>query len=258
MGDVWTAIGAIGALVAAGAACFAGYFTYRIMQSAQAQIKVSQEQNLLGLEAERDAQLPVLILLAPLASAGYAKPDGLGGQAQEVVAGYDRNQPFVRVTVKNAGAGIALNIWGIVFEPTPTSETQRLTGQHHSHRYDLPLEPGDTKLVDWSGGGVAVSGDAEMGDGTRHFSLYAPSKPAFADVLHGETEKIARLTLTYRDIFGRRHVAIYDLTAQMEWENVAFLRNVPQDLGEMERAALQQRSPLASPWLPTPTSRTGV
>lgn len=253
----WTALGAIAALVAAAAACFAAVFTYLIMRSARDQVKVSQEQNQRTLESERDAQLPVLMPIAPLYSVGMATDPPTPPQL-----GYDRTQTFARVAIKNVGPGIALNIWGIVFEPEPTEPSHKLTGQHHSHRYDLPLEPGmmdtsdskelgNTKRVDWRAAGLAVSGDMEMSDGTAHHKLYAPPKATFADITHGETEKVARLTLTYSDIFGRKHAAIYDLTAQWEWENVAYLRNILQDLGEMERETLRHRSPLASPWAST-------
>lgn len=259
--DFWTALGALAALIAAAAACFAAVFTYLIMRSAREQVKVSQEQNQQTLESERDAQLPVLMPIAPLFSAGMATNPPTAPQL-----GYDRNQPFARVAIKNVGPGIALNIWGIVFEPEPAEQLHKFTGQHHSHRYDLPLEPvaadssntvepGNVKRLDWRSGGVAVSGDMEMSDGTTHHKLYAPPKATFADIGRGETEKVARLTLTYNDIFGRKHAAIYDLTAQYEWENVDYLRNILQDLGDMERETLRQRSSLVSSWAQRETNQ---
>ncbi|MGZ6375557.1 MAG: hypothetical protein ACXWPI_12660 [Ktedonobacterales bacterium] len=46
---------------------------------------------------------------------------------------------------------------------------------------------------------------------------------------------LARYTITYHDIFGRRHAAIYDYDSQHRWRSVAFLTNIPQDLEELNR-----------------------
>lgn len=238
MDSVWTAIGAIGALVAALAAGFAAWFTYRIMQAGQAQVKISQEQFRQSVEAEQDTHLPVLVPIEPLVSLGIRIPDKSGGYGQDRETGYNREMPFVHVAIKNAGAGIALNIWGIVFEGEPELENFKQTGQHHSHRYALPLEPGRESREDWRGGGLATSGATEIGT-TKRYKLYAPAKPTTKETLQGVAEKIARLTLTYSDIFGRKHAAIYDLTAQMQWELVDYLRNVSDNLGDLEREALR-------------------
>lgn len=268
VGDFWAVVGAIatdgGTLIAAVAASLAAIFTYRIMRSAQEQVKVSQAQNQQTLESERDAQLPVLMPIAQLMAIGFVRNETTGLETPWNKPGYDPNQSKVPVKIKNVGPGIALNIWGIVFGPEPTDETQRVMEQHHSHRYGLPLEPvtaessstsptapRNTVETVWSAGGVAVWGNAEITDGTKHYTLYAPRKPSLADTMRGNAEKVARLTLTYSDIFGRKHAAIYDLTAQMVWENVAYVRNIQHDLDEMQQETLRQLSPLASPLPPT-------
>lgn len=246
MGDVAGVIGAIAALIAAGAAVFAAIFTYRIMQAGQEQVKVSQEQFRQSVEAEQDAHLPVLLPIQPLESRGYRIPDGTGLYSQDTEAGYNREKPLVYVSIKNVGAGIALNIWGIVFEQEPELDNLKQTGQHHSHRYALPLEPGEVSREDWKGGGLLTSGDAEI-DTTKHYKLYAPGKPTPKQALQGVAGKVARLTLTYTDIFGRKHAAIYDLTDQMQWESVAYLRNIASDLGELEREALSHTPVFIAP-----------
>ena len=50
---------------------------------------------------------------------------------------------------------------------------------------------------------------------------------------------VAGMTLTYSDIFGRKHAAIFDLSPQRHRENVAYLRNIHKDSGELEHDALQ-------------------
>ena len=235
--DIWTAVGGGGALVAAGAAVFAARFTYRIMQAGQDQVKISQRQFGQSVEAAQDAHLPVLMPIEPLVSLGRRIPDERGGYGQEKEIGYNREKAFVHVAIKNVGAGIALNIWGVVFEPEPEQEILKQTGPHHSHRYELPLEPGKESTLDWTGGGLPTSGDTEIGT-TKRYKLYAPRKPTFVQQQRGMADMIARLTLTYSDIFGRKHAAIYDLTTQMQWEHVAYLRDIADDLGDLEREYL--------------------
>jgi hypothetical protein len=224
MSEVWSAIGSLGAVWAAVAASLAAYFTYHLMKSGQQQVGISQEQFRQSVEAERDGQLPVLVPSAPLLSVGQPATGAFGENLQHRQPGYDRTQPFVNVAARNAGPGIALNIWGIVFEPEPELDVLKQTGQHHSHRYALPLEPGKDSTEDWKGGGLPMGGDTEIGT-TKRYKLYAPRKPSYGETLRGETEKVARLTLTYSDIFGRKHAAIFDLTALMQWENVDYLRD---------------------------------
>lgn len=239
--EFFTGVGATAAPVAAGAAVFAAIYTRRIMQAGQKQVKVSQEQFRQSVEAERDAQLPVLVPIEPLLCAEYGQHTETGLYAQPTKSGYDRTLPFARIAIKNAGPGIALNIWGVVFESEPEWDSLRETGQHHSHRYDIPLGPGQDIKKDWTAGSVPVRGDKEMVDITaaKRYRFYAPRQPTLAESQRGETEKVARLTLTYSDIFGRKHAAIYDFTMQHQWENVAYLRNIEQDLSDMEREALQ-------------------
>ena len=250
VGEFWTALGAISALVAAAAASFAGAFTYRIMKAGQKQVELSRIQNQQTLESERDAQLPVLMPIAPISSRGRSVQDQMGAFSQYTTDGYDRNQPLAYVALHNVGPGIALNVCGVLFEPLPDNETQRTTGQHHFHRYDLPFTSGFEIRGEWNGMGLPFVGDAKL-DKEQQYTLYAPPTPSVGNLFLGATQINARLTLTYSDIFGRKHAAIYDLTAQWEWVSVAYLRNIPKDLGDIVHDAMKNTPVLVSPGLPT-------
>ena len=251
MGDVWTAIGAIGAFIAAIAASFAGLFTYRIMQAGQKQVELARIQNQQTLESERDAQLPVLMPTKSIESAGYAEKGPGGESIQHAQLGYDRAFRFARVEIANVGPGLALNVCGVLFEPRPDAEVHRTTGQYHFHRYDKPFTPGAPPItMDWTGSGLPFVGDVTL-DTDGRYTLYAASTPRPGNLFHGAPQMNARLTLTYSDIFGRRHAAIYDLTAQWEWINVAYLRNIPRGLDEIIHDALKNVHVLVSPGLPT-------
>ena len=105
-----------------------------------------------------------------------------------------RTRPFVRVTVRNAGPGIALNVWGVIFEPEPETQEQKVTGLHHYHRYDLPILPGIEIGQSWKGVGLPFTGDATL-DANQQHKLYAPPTPALGNLFLGATVMNARLTL---------------------------------------------------------------
>jgi hypothetical protein len=47
------------------------------------------------------------------------------------------------------------------------------------------------------------------------------------------------LTLTYRDVYGRKHAAIFDHTVLKMWELVDYLPDITNDLADIEREALR-------------------
>lgn len=244
-------------VIAISVAIWLAFQNRQLIEQNRKQVQVSQDQFVQSVIAEQDTHLPVLMPVAPLASIGNTTVDALGTANEHAKDGYDREQPFVRIKVENVGPGIALNIWGIVFEPEPApmyAELRKLTGLHHYHRYAMPLKSGENIRLDWTGGGIPVTGDTEIGTTTKRYMLYAPPRPTPAEAQRGVTEKIARLTLTYSDIFGRKHAAIYDLTAQMQWENVDYLRDIPADLGDLERNALKDVAVWAAPKVPSALS----
>jgi hypothetical protein len=199
-------------------------------------------------------QLPVLVPIEPLISADYRISDNFGGYNRQRNPGYDRSLTYATIAIRNSGPGIALNIWGVVFEAEPELVVHKQTGQRHSHHYALPLEPGKDIKVEWTAGGLPMNGDAEIG-ATIRYKLFAPGKPTSAESQHGETEKVARLTLTYSDIFGRKHAAVYDFTAQNQWETVAYLRNIAKDLSDLEREVLSQVPVYGAPSVPRELSQ---
>lgn len=241
MSDPWSAIAALAALCAAAAASFAAWFTYQIMRSGQKQVdaalrqvEVSQQEVGATLDAQQNAQLPVLMPAYQLVMVGHASKGPTGAVIQSTQAGYDHNQPYVRVQVRNVGPGLALNIRGIVFGPRPDYETARVTSRGHAQTFPTPLTTSAEFTHEWEAGGAIVNGDTKIGS----YTLYAPTRPSADEKLRGVAEMVARLTLTYADIYGRKHAAIYDLTEALRWVEVAYIPNIPQDLGDLERAAL--------------------
>jgi hypothetical protein len=75
--------------------------------------------------------------------------------------------------------------------------------------------------------------------------LYAPPEPDMGEVLAGDaTFYYARLTLTYRDRFGRRLATVFDLAAlRNEWRRVAGPIEVEHDLPELTAQAARSLRP---------------
>jgi hypothetical protein len=44
---------------------------------------------------------------------------------------------------------------------------------------------------------------------------------------------ICRVTMTYQDIFHRKHASIYDLAFQQRWQVVALIDDIKNDLGDL-------------------------
>jgi hypothetical protein len=44
---------------------------------------------------------------------------------------------------------------------------------------------------------------------------------------------MCRVTITYQDIFHRKHASIYDLAFQQRWQVVALIDDIISDLGDL-------------------------
>jgi len=241
-------LGDFAALVAAVAATFAAIFTFFLMRSGQKQVEVSQEQVAQSVEARQDLLMPVLFPtndLASLPARSVVDPDSPFHTEGKL---YLPDLEYAKVALKNAGSGIAFNLRGYLFEPEPEADSDKQRSRLHYYIHSLPVEPGE-QLTDtlWTRGGPPITGDVEIVGNSKRFKLYAP-KRSTADA--GTPIRDARLTLTYSDVFGRKHAAIYDFTRQKNWETVAHLSNIDGDLADIEQEALRT--------LPNGAPRIGV
>lgn len=258
LGVVAAILAALAAVVAAIAAVFAAWFTRKIMQSGTRQVEISQDQFVQAVKAQKDEHLPVLMPASPLYSANIgdvALPGRQGG-----TPGYDRNKDRVSVAIENAGQGLALNIQGAIYppEPEPQDASIAMTGHVHKRRFGLPLRAGERipetegEGIEWLDYAPILPPTTVIGDAEQHtqYSLWAPRKPTVVEGAHGAVEMRARLTLTYADIFGRKHAAIYDLTKVNEWVNVTYLNSIPADVSELERPLREQQPVYQVPDIP--------
>lgn len=123
------------------------------------------------------------------------------------------------IQVQNVGAGVALDVAGLLLGPHDLPMSCRYTGWH-----PIPVPP---VLTDHT---IALRGGASMIPSRATIDahmLCAPDAPSSSDMLiGGATWRVLRLTLTYRDIYRRKHAAIFDYTSMRRWETVTIVENI--------------------------------
>jgi hypothetical protein len=153
-----------------------------------------------------------------------------------------RTQTAHHINIDNTGSGPATNIHGVIFGPPegPFEQSdQRLTL--------IPpniITQAQSESVEARYGQTLVYSTTTVGTRTERYTL-SPD-PALTP---SEMQRLAlpiiaaRLTMTYQDIYRRKHASIFDLTDQGEWISVAILKNIRRDLQQLERRDREQRIP---------------
>jgi len=200
----------------------------------QAQVKVSQDQIQQALEAHYDSQRPLLVPSGALPIVQAS--DSLPFAHQDQHMWLDFGQLECSVVLTNVGTGIAVNVWGVIIGPEPASPSSEYP-QRYSLDVTAVLHCGSSEVVKAVIGGPMVGGEARIGN----HALFAPQVPPFADRWQkGSPVAVARLTLTYNDVFGHKHATIFDYMAWGQWRYVAFLRNIPKDIEDRHVEAIGQ------------------
>lgn len=177
-------------------------FSRKQVRVSQEQVRVSQKQTDLVLEAQYDQHRPLLF--------PTGNPD--------------------KVVLHNGGSGIALNIRGVFFSREPSNSKDPVV--KYLHWVDAPLEPG-TSITPENKQQVTIDGSCKIGKQT----LYAPKAPTLEEISSGITPIQMRLTITYHDIFGRKHASTFDYTHLQKWVCVELQSNIPQDIEDLDRLA---------------------
>jgi hypothetical protein len=103
------------------------------------------------------------------------------------------------------------------------------------------LVPGATDVeVRMKKGAGIVSGSTKIGDHT----LEPPRCQTRIGTWPLEVyEALARLCITYKDVFGRKHLSVFDYGVNDDWVQVAFVADIEQDLADLERVILDSAKP---------------
>jgi hypothetical protein len=187
-------------------------------EEARKQFLASQKQTHAALEEGRRQFMETQYAAhLPLLMPHNWEPHGAdGGLPMEV----NWNDVEQIITIRNAGTGIATNVWGVLLPP----ERMQTISFQYSTVLRSPLVNGDSAKKYFAKGGTAFS----CGDKIGEYTLCLP--------LDRRDQCIARLTLTCSDVYGRKHASIFDYTTTGDWVNIAFIPNIQHDLGEMDKA----------------------
>jgi hypothetical protein len=233
LGPILTWAIQIGTLLAVGAAAI----------GALKLIRVTRDQVQQSLEARYDQYRPLLFPDGSRFILSVGQAITLPGQEYPFA---DLNLPQYQVVLVNIGSGHALDVRGVIYGPPPKDNQPT---RHHYFRFRGPILSGQEDEEFSQIETVIIPGETTIGR-DQQYTFYAPPLPSLDQVLNSDTPTIvARLIVTYRDIFNRKHASIFDYSVQHEWRSVdgGFLPDIPkgiEDLDHNERmkhAAVQKR-----------------
>jgi hypothetical protein len=187
-----TSIAAIASSLAAGAALWVTNLTRKEVRTSQEQVSVSNE-------ARYDQQRPLLMPKSEL----------------EMAKG----------VVRNEGTGLALTLRGVFFgmhcgpDDPPTSIVVASLG---------PLRAGSELVFAMSESKLRIHGGSTLDEEGKYSFL--PDPPDEAEKRDLVLPRVGRLTITYRDMFGRRHASIFEYRDKVGWEYVVFLSGIDRDI----------------------------
>jgi hypothetical protein len=224
--EIWllwlTAIGTIASPIAALGIAVWGALSSR---------KQARENERKLLEAQYDLERPILVVEGELLLTDSGRLD------------IDTHGPKQRfLTLRNVGRGIATNIQGVIFGSAPDAPyipayVQAANYHKFTFQLDRPLVPGErTEPLEYTPGGFDAPGDTII-DG---YMLWAPAHNEI--VRQGLPSRAARVTITYHDLFGRKHASHFDYTDQRKWVSHPVSKGIADDLAD-----LRQRSHPAFP-----------
>jgi hypothetical protein len=138
---------------------------------------------------------------------GHAEGERLQTSDQGINWAYNHT---IRIPLLNMGNGPAFNLHAVLYGPQASSHSQFVSWDNEPVEAKGPL---DINLVHSTEFRLLHD---ESVDGKHPLYDRTPDPSA-----HSEEYQIACLTLTYHDLFGKKHVSIYHYTMQYQWIHVA-------------------------------------
>ena len=194
-----------------------------------------QHNRQLALEERQHQSRPIVV---PVSELSHHTPDGSvdwehlrqivppppPGPPGTTVSG---TEPITQtIMLQNMGDGVAFNVHCVLYGPHSP------VGDQYVSWNNGPIQGKSTLQVVGEHGRMALAADTKV-DGAH--LLYDASEPQY---------RVARLTITYHDLFDGKHVSIFDyilLNPQdHRWMNVATKSGIEYDLEELDD---QQQSP---------------
>jgi hypothetical protein len=211
--DIIAGLSAFSTLISAIATVFIAILTAITIKAYNKQVQIGLEQVKATQEQTFNQARP--ILYPPTDMSGLVEMDQgskiirWGGGSQRIIEG-----------LQNIGTGPAFNIYGLFF-----GRMSRNTPPHERYAaWNYGVLPHNV-----TGDKITLSQGTNLKSETilEGHPLYVPD-----DEQH--IGRIARLTLTYHDIFGRKFASIYDYQSILGWICVGHFQDIEQDLRELD------------------------
>lgn len=148
------------------------------------------------------------------------------------------------VGITNVGTGVALNIHGILM---PVSHPVAGLPRQLSVHYPFPVRAEERKQFQFQEGGTMF----DAGDMIAGVPVSVPPElepdQGVVDTLDRRDRVVARLTLTYQDLFSGLHASVFDLTQMHQWVAVAIKPEIQAGIREIDEHKTVPRKPRRSP-----------
>jgi len=205
----------IGSIVAACGAVGAAWQATRLVKKSQAQNDLAQREL---FASNRPIVIPTWKFSPQLNADGTKWIDLTGDQV---------------IRIQNIGPGVALNLSIVMFGPPPASPSGLLPNRVISW-LEPPLRSGEERTITLKPGSSNFNGDVRI-DNDPQLSLFAPPTPSARDLMLGAADHfLARLTMTYHDVLGRRHSGTYDADVLSRWLSRSYREGIATDLWDIE------------------------
>jgi hypothetical protein len=147
------------------------------------------------------------------------------------------------IDVDNVGTGVALNIHGVLM---PVSHPVAGLPQQLSVQYPFPLRPKEVKPIQFTQGGTMFGPDDRVAGVPMSVPADLEPDEGIPDTMDRKDRVVARLTLTYQDLFSQIHSSVFDLTKQNQWVAVAIKDGIEAGIREIDEQKTLPRKPRRS------------
>ena len=194
------------------------------------QIKENRRQ---ATEERQHQSRPVVV---PISEVLYAYDSCGRGQPYDSGDLINWNVDRVKIEVHNMGNGPALDVHCVLFS------AHNQYAKHFVSWSNGPVEGNGKKTIIYNHSRELCLNYNNTIDGVHPLYLY---------VLNAPNNPIARLTITYHDLFGIKHVSIFDPMLEHQWVHVSIDKIPALDLKELNDQEKQQAPTYSAPPAPS-------
>ncbi len=179
-------------------------------------------------ETDQGTNRPLLVPEGILLLANEQNPKWLGwGEYQ-----------LTDLHIRNMGPGVALNIACVLYPPSTYvidgKPSENYQEEHWTCWLGSPIAPGEkVEELLRKGDGLFYAHRKYIQVHGREYTFNAPPEP-LNKLKEKEPMHLARLIITYQDVFHRKHASIFDLLDKIGWKLVAFEEDIKEDLHDLQ------------------------